>query len=149
MSKINKTIVKKSRITQRIIPSIWLSECNFVDLLEILDENRAGVDDVMLFLNYTHSPCSLKMVCDRVELLKKRLRTLHEHGFGAGIDLLCTVGFFPENLHDMPKGIPHFVCPSGEENPGSFCHNSPILPDTISGTRPTGSGNGRSRFSVV
>jgi len=116
----------KARITYRVSPSLWLDAGHFDELLAELEANRDGFDDVALFTAFTHSPVSLDTLRRRCETLPARLAALRARGFGAGINLLCAVGFFPENLDDIPAGIPFFTYLDGSENHGSFCHTSEV-----------------------
>ncbi len=118
--------MEKSHVTYRISPFLWLDDARFEELLEELDANRDGFDDAALFTGFVHSPISLATMAERCAILPERLNALRAHGFGAGINLLCAIGFFPENLEDVPAGIPHFTYFDGQENAGSFCPNSEI-----------------------
>ena len=116
--------MQKSVSTLRVPVSIWEDDGNFEEMLGMLRRYRAGFDRVMLFQSFTHAPLSLETVSRRAEGMKRRLPELRRAGFGAGINLLAMVGFFPENLEDIPRGIPHYVRMDGAVNQGSFCHNN-------------------------
>ncbi len=96
----------------------------FQELLQVLVRNCAGFDDMALFTIYTHSPASLKTISERAQIMPERFEALRKCGFGVGINFLCAVGFFPENMPDIPDGIPPFLYPSGEAARGRFCHNT-------------------------
>ncbi len=136
--------MQKSLSTLRLSPHIWLEDAAFDELLQLLEQNPGVFDDIMLFSSFTHAPISLALMRTRCEIMVMRLRKLRELGFGVGINLLCTVGFFPEFIEEIPTGIPHFTYLTGEENPGSFCHNNEIyreeylkpLLKILAGTKP-------------
>ena len=116
--------MKKVLHTIRVAPANWMEDGRFSDLLTIIDKYPECFDQVALFTSFVHSPLTVAEMTHRVEVIKKRMRTLRAHGVSAGINILATIGHHEEDLDNSFSGKYNLMTnDKGEGCRGSFCMN--------------------------
>jgi hypothetical protein len=122
----------KSFISFRISSSIWLNNRFFEELLDILDEYPGITDDLVFFTADTHAPLPIDKIRERAGVLADRLALTRGRGYGAGINVLATIGHHPENLaNSLSDDYGHMINIRGEEAQGVLCPNDERARDYI------------------
>ncbi len=111
----------RANITYRIPPAFWQDFDRFGVLLDELERQRSGFDDVALFCGFTHSLRRLEVVREEQPRLRAALAELRQRGIPGGINLLCAVGHHTENLPEIPDGLQPFTGLDGGGCPGTVC----------------------------
>lgn len=91
-------MVDRSSVSFRICASLWMDEDFFGELLDLLDGFGGITDDIVLFTSDTHAPLSLESMQQRAPIITDRLTAIRSHGYGAGVNILTTIGHHEENL---------------------------------------------------
>ena len=115
----------KALSTFRLGIDCWQNEDTFSRWLDSLEPFRHGFDDIALFTQMTHAVLSLEILKTNLQVVPERFAALRERGFGAGLNHLCTMGFFLENRRHVPRGIPFYINADGRPNPGRLCPSTP------------------------
>lgn len=101
-----------------------LSAQRFEELIRYFKQHKRAASEITFFTSTTHPPPPLKVLQERVAVLKERMAFARQHGFRTGINLLNTVGHLNENLDNMLKGdYTHMTDIEGKTYEGSFCPN--------------------------
>ena len=102
----------------------WLPESRHRELLEMLDRHPDAAGEVTYFTSETHPPLPLDVMQERAEILAGRMREAREHGLGAGINILSTIGHHDENLpHSLDIDSTRVTDIAGKVCRGSYCPN--------------------------
>lgn len=117
-------------VTWRLSPSQWTDETAFKELVtHFVQSNVTG--KISLFVAgdaLVHAPMSLERLRRQVDLGRIRLRRLHDLGFEAGFNLLCSVGQTAEAASTSPvvPGARHCTNSKGQVSPSCYCANDSV-----------------------
>ena len=101
-----------------------MNDRSFRELLDIFDEYPDITDDLVFFTADTHSPLPLEKMHERARILSDRIALTRSRGYGAGINILATIGHHSENLANSLSGdYGRMVNIMGETAPGVLCPN--------------------------
>jgi hypothetical protein len=134
----------KSSISFRIGVRQWIQESELDSLLALFEKYKGVTDQIALFTAETHPPIPLETVRQRCEILRKRLERIRSKGYGAGVNILATIGHHEENLPNSLAGSwTRMTNIRGHQCKGSFCPNDPRhqeyvhqLYETVTGANP-------------
>lgn len=109
----------------RIGGDMW-SDINKLDtVLSLLKKYPSRIEQVTLFTAFTHQPLTLAEAAERAEVMKERMEYIRAHGFGAGINILATVGHHSEDAsNSLDGGYTLITNIHGQTERGCFCFNS-------------------------
>jgi hypothetical protein len=127
------TNIKKASICFRIGVPQWVADDRFEDLVNLFDKYKGVTDEITFFHSETHSPVQLAVARRRARILKKRIAAARRAGYGAGINILTTMGHHEEALSSS-IGTENFTPVTdidGNVSRGSFCPNDTRLRDYI------------------
>ena len=94
-----------------------------VDICDKLSEFPDAFEEIIIFSQFTHSIRTLDEHRKTAEMIKPTLEKIKSMGIRAGINILCTAGFFPEKLDPGMKGYKKMQYYNGGINEGSLCPN--------------------------
>ncbi len=101
-----------------------LSAKRFEELVRYFEQHKRVTSEITFFTSITHPPPPLKVLQERVAILKERMVYARQHGFRSGINILNTVGHLNENLDNSLKGnYTHMTDIEGKTYEGAFCPN--------------------------
>lgn len=124
--------IKRSSISFRICASLWLDEGFFGDLLDLFDRFDGIKDDIVLFTSDTHAPLSLESMRERAPIIADRLAKIRERGYGAGVNILTTIGHHEENFSgSLTGGFTRMTNIQGEVSRAVLCPNDERSRDYI------------------
>ncbi|MBQ0105642.1 MAG: hypothetical protein KBT47_06370 [Armatimonadetes bacterium] len=124
----------KSKVSYRIETNFWRDEKHFGRLLSQLERYKDRIDEVSLFLNWTHSSMPIDYIEKFTDIAKDRIEKIKSLGLKCGINHLTTIGHHRENdagrlLGDYSRHIFY----SGEEG-GDLCVSDPKVMEYIGRT---------------
>jgi hypothetical protein len=120
--------IDKAFVSFRIGPAQSLPEARFRRLLDMLERYRGVTDEISFFTADTHAPLPLDVFQERVKILSERMRLARERGYGAGINILATMGHHEENLENSLRGnFTPVTDIDGRVCRGSYCPNDENL----------------------
>lgn len=120
--------IEKASISFRISVNQWITEERFKELLSLFEKYKGVTDEITFFTSETHAPLPLKVIRERVDLLKERMSEVRRLGYKTGINVLATLGHRKENLLYSLSGDYTYMtdidgnsclgvlCPSDEKN---------------------------------
>lgn len=112
----------------RVHVSHWYEEQAWRRTLEWLSTAPGTIDELALFTSETHPPLPLPVMLDRARRAAVVLAEARAAGYGAGINLLATMGHHEENLPgSLAEPYQRVVDPEGRECRGSFCPEDPAF----------------------
>jgi hypothetical protein len=115
---------EKASVSFRIAPNIALSEERSEQLLKLLSKYPGTTDQISFFVGATHAPLNLEETEKRCLILKERMKRVRECGYESGINILCTMGFFNENMaNTVGPEIGRCTDIHGSINYGRLCPN--------------------------
>lgn len=114
----------RAHVSYRLTVQLWEKDEDFEQLLRVI-ESTAMADEFALFTNDNHTPPPLEIMRPRFAILKRRIATLKERGYRAGINHLCTLGHAYENVRHAATCGRWMVSSSGLQCPGNFCPSDP------------------------
>ncbi|MBX3258046.1 MAG: hypothetical protein KF862_28195 [Chitinophagaceae bacterium] len=102
-----------------------LSAGRFNELLRYFEKHKRATSEITFFTSITHPPPPLKVLEERVAILKDRMSLARQRGFKTGINLLNTVGHLNENLDNSLQVdyYTHMTDIEGKTYEGSYCPN--------------------------
>jgi hypothetical protein len=116
----------------RISPAHWQEEGQLQALLRFLSRHPRTADELAFFTAQTHPPLPVEEIERRAERLEAVLPEVREHGWGAGVNVLATIGHHEENLGNSLQGPWQRVMdPQGNTCRGCFCPAQPEQIDYI------------------
>jgi len=92
------------KVTYRIPTSNWEEDYHFNNLYNLLKKYSDKIDEISLFLGFTHLPLPLDRISELSNIAKSRVVELKKLGLRAGINHLCTIGHVDENLENSLQG---------------------------------------------
>lgn len=105
---------------------------DFNNLLRFLGAHPQAIDEVVFFTSFTHPPIPLDEMERRCARLAEVLPRVRAAGYGAGINVLASMGHHEENLpHSLAEPWPRVTDPQGNLSRGSYCPVSPELLDYV------------------
>lgn len=96
----------------------------FADIIEKIEKYPDAFDEILIFSQFTHSIRSLEKHKETAEKIAPFLNKIKAMGIKAGINILCTTGFFPEKLDPEMADFPKSHHYDGSINEGSLCPGS-------------------------
>ena len=119
-------------IALRVGTAQWMSDNGFEDLMRFLGARPQAIDEVVFFTSFTHPPLPLDEMASRCARLAEILPQVRAAGYGAGINVLASMGHHEENLpHSLAEPWPRVTDPHGNISLGSYCPASPELLDYV------------------
>jgi len=94
----------KAKISYRIPTSNWEEDYHFSNLCVLLDEYKDKIDEISLFLGFTHLTLPIERVEELTKILKNRIVDIKKLGLRTGINHLCTIGHINENIKNSLQG---------------------------------------------
>ena len=117
--------LNKASISFRIGIAMWGDKQVFEALLDLFDRYPGATDDLAFFTSHTHPPLPVDLIVERAGILKARIAQTKKHGYGAGINILSTIGHHEENLpHSIGSDYPRMVSLEGALCRGVLCPNA-------------------------
>jgi len=98
-----------------------VNQFNFDDLWDKLSKYPGAFEEIMFFTQFTHSVRSLEVHRETAKIIEPALRRTEAMGIRSGINVLCSMGFFPEILDEEMSGHKKCVNHDGSENSGRLC----------------------------
>ena len=93
----------------------------YADFLRILKKYPKAFDEVIFFNQFTHSVRTLEFHRETAKIIKPMLDDMRALGLKAGINAICSVGFFKELFQDEMRKYQPLIGMGGEENVGKIC----------------------------
>lgn len=116
----------------RVLPAHWLNDAALDRLLQSLARYPGAVDELVFFTAETHPPLPLDEFESRCQRLAAVLPRVRAHGYGAGINILATMGHHEEDLaHSLDEAWPRVTDLDGNISRGSYCPAAPELLDYV------------------
>ena len=97
----------------------------YADFLRVIDKYPYAFDTVIFFNQFTHSIRSLDYHRNMAEFMPKMLADVRARGMRAGINAICSVGFFKELFKDDVKGYTTLIHINGDRVEGKICGTHP------------------------
>ena len=114
----------KAFVSFRIGVGQWESDKRFEELLALFERHKGVTDEITFFNSFTHSVIPLEEIERRCKIMKRRMATVRELGYGTGINVLTTIGHHSEDLGRSLQGdYTPFINQDGKPCPGVFCPN--------------------------
>lgn len=114
----------KHTSTLRVLFDVLKNDEEFNNLMVFLQKHRRVVDRVALLHATSHMPVQLETLKGNIDIFAERIKTLHEAGFSAGINVTATVGHHPQFVNTSFQGnYIHMTNHEGETCLGSYCMN--------------------------
>ena len=127
-------MIEKASISFRIAPAQWMPEARYAGLLELLGKYQGVTDELTFFLAHTHAPMTIDAASEQSALLADRMAQARARGYGAGINILATIGHHEEDLsHSLSGDYTRLTDIDGNVCAGSFCPRDDNLRDYIRG----------------
>ncbi len=111
--------------------TLRLNLSNTASLRQFLDKYPDSFDNVVFFSHHTHSVRNLDYHRQAADTAFTVIKELKKMGIGAGINILGTVGFFPENNDPALDSLPRYRALTGETNQGKLCPTNPSVLDYV------------------
>lgn len=114
-------------VTYRFSQANWVPDDAFTNLVAFLLEHRT-TGKVALFTCDQHSPPALDRVLSLMPVLERRMATLRDLGYEAGINHLCTIGQTEEGVAYAEKmaGTEPFTSANGGKSLTNRCPNDRV-----------------------
>ncbi len=125
----------KMKKALRIGYNRYYREDIFKEHLEYIKKNKAVIDEVTLFAEFSHyGYWDLENSAQNAEILKDRIKRYKEIGIqSVGINLLCTIGHTNEAWSVLPKAdLQYQLNENGIESKGLLCYSNDKYLDYIS-----------------
>ena len=104
----------------------WLPEAAFKDFMKVLGKHKGFVGELAFFSSSIHPAIPLQTVKERAGVLKGRIATAKAAGYGAGVNVLNTIGHIDEYCAQALKGdFTPLTGPDGKRMEACFCPNDP------------------------
>lgn len=125
-------MIDKAFISFRISTSLWMDKQSFDNLLSLFAGFPEITDDIVLFTADTHAPLPLEMIRARANILIDRMNTIRNRGYGAGVNILSTIGHHEENLtHSLSGDYTRMTNIHSKVSQGVLCPNDEQARDYI------------------
>jgi hypothetical protein len=119
--------IYKASVSFRLLTNAWnkddaVLDKGFDDILELFCRYRGVCDELTFFTSNTHPPIRLETLKKRTDILKGFMGKARAKGFGAGLNILSTVGHHNESLPGSLMGeYTHMTDLDGNICMGSYC----------------------------
>ena len=87
----------KSKITYRVEPNTWFIQSHFDNFYKVLEQYKDQIDEISLFINFSHSAMPLDYYRKMASVAKDRIQKIKTLGISCGINHLTTIGHHREN----------------------------------------------------
>ena len=114
-----------AHVSYRLTVQLWEKDEDFNELLQTIEATGMATE-FAFFSNNNHTPPPMDIMRARFAILKRRVAAMHERGWKAGINHLCTLGHTYENVRHAATGGQLMVYSSGKPCPGNFCPADPV-----------------------
>lgn len=101
--------------------ALRVNSAQIPDLMEKLEKYDRSFDKVFFFSQFTHSVHGLTYHQQEAEKIRPALEQVKKLGIRAGINVLTTIGFFPEALDPEMAAAAPYRQPDGQFIPGRIC----------------------------
>ncbi len=101
--------------------ALRVNSANLGDLEKNLSKYKDSFDEIFFFSQFTHSVKNLDYHRSEAEKIRPYLQRIKGMGIKAGVNVLATIGFFPEALDSSLEKVKHYVNQDGSGNPGRLC----------------------------
>jgi len=127
-------MLDKAKVSYRIATSSWDDDYHFNNLYNLFKEYADKIDEIALFLSFTHSSLPLDRIEELSKVAKVRMEEIRKLGIRTGINHLTTIGHHAENLDNSLQGDYGRHIDYNEYHHNSLCVSDPKVKEYIGKT---------------